>query len=101
MGTLLRWRAQGRLSFKHLKVVVFDEADVMLDQDGFKTESMMLLIQLHGETDSPQILLFSATFNEKVKQHAQIIFSTFPQRHDVQKATTPLIIDPFWNGRLM
>ena len=82
----MRWKIRGWLSFKHLKVLVFDEADVMLDQENFKTESIMLLIQLYQETHSPQILLFSATYNEKVKQHTQIMFSTFPPTHDVQKA---------------
>ncbi|XP_002987850.2 DEAD-box ATP-dependent RNA helicase 38 [Selaginella moellendorffii] len=55
------------LDVQHLKVLVFDEADHMLDQNGFRDFSMKLLRRINKQAPSCQLLLFSATFSEKVK----------------------------------
>lgn len=85
MGTLQRWRQHGVLDFKHMKVVVFDEADVMLGEEGFGDHSLVMMNFIDNEAELPQVLLFSATYNEKVRTYAETLFSTF-QRPAVQKA---------------
>jgi ATP-dependent RNA helicase DDX19/DBP5 len=43
-GTLKRWMTRDRiLETKHIKILVFDEADQMLAQDGFQDDSMRML----------------------------------------------------------
>ena len=84
IGTLQRWRQLGILPFKDLKVVVFDEADVMVERDEFGDHSLMMMLMIDREATLPQILLFSATYNEKVRVYVETLFTTF-KRPGVRK----------------
>lgn len=72
-GKLRDWINKRVLAIKNVKILVFDEADEMLKQDGFADDSVRLIKQLRAAVPDLQILLFSATFNEQVKRFAQKI----------------------------
>jgi ATP-dependent RNA helicase DDX19/DBP5 len=72
-GKLKDWIGRRVLNIKSMKILVFDEADEMLKQDGFADDSVRLIKQLKTAAPDLQILLFSATFNENVKRFAQKI----------------------------
>lgn len=72
-GKLKDWISRRVLNIKSMKILVFDEADEMLKQDGFADDSVRLIKQLKQASPGLQILLFSATFNEDVKRFAQKI----------------------------
>lgn len=70
-GTLKRWMTKDRiLKTRGIKILVFDEADHMLDQDGFQDDSLRIMSNIAKSSPHLQVLLFSATFSEKVKQFA-------------------------------
>ncbi|XP_024368862.1 DEAD-box ATP-dependent RNA helicase 38 [Physcomitrium patens] len=70
-GTLKRWMTKDKaLDTRHVKVLVFDEADQMLDQDGFQDDSLRLWRDINRSGGNCQVLLFSATFSDKVKSFA-------------------------------
>jgi len=70
-GTLKRWMTKDRiLETKHIKILVFDEADQMLAQDGFQDDSMRMLKNIERSHVNLQVLLFSATFSDQVKDFA-------------------------------
>lgn len=69
-GKLRDWINKRILNTKNLRILVFDEADEMLKQDGFADDSVRLIKQLRAAVPDIQILLFSATFNEEVKRFA-------------------------------
>ena len=58
------------LDLKKIKVFVLDEADVMIDTQGFKDQSIILQKDL---SKACQMLLFSATYDEQVMKFAQRI----------------------------
>ncbi|XP_010504068.1 PREDICTED: DEAD-box ATP-dependent RNA helicase 38-like [Camelina sativa] len=66
-GTLKRWMSFKRLGLNHLKILVFDEADHMLATDGFRDDSLKIMKDIGRVNPNFQVLLFSATFNETVK----------------------------------
>nr|AAL09787.1 AT3g53110/T4D2_40 [Arabidopsis thaliana] len=66
-GTLKKWMAFKRLGLNHLKILVFDEADHMLATDGFRDDSLKIMKDIGRVNPNFQVLLFSATFNETVK----------------------------------
>lgn len=72
-GKLKDWINKRVLGIKNIRILVFDEADEMLKQDGFADDSVRLIKQLRTAVPDLQILLFSATFNEQVKRFAQKI----------------------------
>lgn len=72
-GKLRDWINKRVLAIKDMKILVFDEADEMLKQDGFADDSVRLIKQLRAAVPGLQILLFSATFNDTVKRFAQKI----------------------------
>mmetsp|Transcript_2958 Transcript_2958/g.6012 ORF Transcript_2958/g.6012 Transcript_2958/m.6012 type:complete len:483 (-) Transcript_2958:49-1497(-) len=72
-GKLKDWISRRMLNTRTMKILVFDEADEMLKQDGFADDSVRLIKQLKAAAPDLQILLFSATFNENVKRFAQKI----------------------------
>jgi ATP-dependent RNA helicase DDX19/DBP5 len=72
-GKLKDWINRRMLQTRNIRIRVFDEADEMLKQDGFADDSVRLIKQLKSAAPDLQILLFSATFNEKVKKFAQKI----------------------------
>ncbi|MBX9609122.1 MAG: DEAD/DEAH box helicase [Gammaproteobacteria bacterium] len=66
-GRLLDLHSQGEVNFKHLEVLILDEADRMLDM-GFIHDIRKVLKLLPAKR---QNLLFSATFNPDIRQLAQ------------------------------
>ncbi|PIA64933.1 hypothetical protein AQUCO_00100416v1 [Aquilegia coerulea] len=56
-----------KLNTSHLKVLVFDEADHMLDDDGFKDDSLKIRKLMEKDKARYQVLLFSATFSDTVR----------------------------------
>lgn len=69
-GTVLDWAKKRALDLKKIKVFVLDEADVMIDTQGFKDQSIILQKDL---SKTCQMLLFSATYDESVMKFAQRI----------------------------
>ncbi|XP_031478241.1 DEAD-box ATP-dependent RNA helicase 38 [Nymphaea colorata] len=69
-GTLKRCITSGQLSTRYMKILVFDEADHMLAEDGFQDDSLRIMKYIERSTANCQVLLFSATFNENVKDFA-------------------------------
>jgi len=66
-GRLLDLMSQGAVKFKHLEVLVLDEADRMLDM-GFIHDIKRILKML---PDKRQNLMFSATFSDDIRQLAK------------------------------
>jgi len=68
-GTMLEWCIKKRVvDMKQIKVFVLDEADVMIDTQGFKEMS----IKLHKSLPTTcQVLLFSATYDDPVMDFAK------------------------------
>jgi len=93
-GKVLGWMREKQLNCATMKILVFDEADQMMDTDGHRVDSLKIMKHLKVRvafptsrtsvcpynTDTflakllksstkqmPQVLLFSATFNERVK----------------------------------
>mmetsp|Transcript_1994 Transcript_1994/g.5197 ORF Transcript_1994/g.5197 Transcript_1994/m.5197 type:complete len:508 (+) Transcript_1994:268-1791(+) len=67
-GTLKNWVSKRMLSFKFMTILVFDEADDMLKADGFADDSLRMMKEVKRQSPDCQMLLFSATFNERVKR---------------------------------
>jgi ATP-dependent RNA helicase RhlE len=84
-GRLLDHLQQGTLDFKHLKVLVLDEADRMLDM-GFLPDIKRILGQL---PKNRQTLMFSATFDDDVTKLAKEML-TNPKRVTVGMTTKPV-----------
>ncbi|XP_043711596.1 DEAD-box ATP-dependent RNA helicase 38-like [Telopea speciosissima] len=66
-GTIKKWMSAKKLSTRDIKILVFDEADHMLAEDGFKDDSLRIMKDIERNSGHCQVLLFSATFNEVVK----------------------------------
>jgi ATP-dependent RNA helicase DDX19/DBP5 len=67
-GKVLGWMREKQLNCATMKILVFDEADQMMDTDGHRVDSLKIMKHLKSSTKvMPQVLLFSATFNERVK----------------------------------
>ncbi|KAJ8899784.1 hypothetical protein K2173_019484 [Erythroxylum novogranatense] len=66
-GTVKRLMSLRKLSVTDLKILVFDEADHMLAKDGFQDDSMKIMKDIEKSNTKCQVLLFSATFDEAVK----------------------------------
>nr|XP_023500862.1 ATP-dependent RNA helicase DDX25 isoform X4 [Equus caballus] len=70
-GTVLDWCFKRKLiDLTKIRVFVLDEADVMIDTQGFSDQSIRIQRALPSEC---QMLLFSATFEESVWQFAERI----------------------------
>lgn len=69
-GKLRDWMQKRVLDVRNVAILVFDEADEMLKQDGFADDTVRMIKQLRTANPAIQILLFSATFNERVKRFA-------------------------------
>ncbi|MED6204911.1 DEAD-box ATP-dependent RNA helicase 38 [Stylosanthes scabra] len=70
-GTIKKWISYKKLAVTRLKILVFDEADQMLAEDGFKDDSLRIMKEIEKFNSSCQVLLFSATFNETVKNFVE------------------------------
>ncbi|XP_010918007.1 DEAD-box ATP-dependent RNA helicase 38 [Elaeis guineensis] len=66
-GTIKKWISAKKLATRDMKILVFDEADHMLAEDGFKDDSERIMKDIRRSSGDCQVLLFSATFNETVK----------------------------------
>lgn len=66
-GTIKKWISLKKLSLVYMKILVFDEADHMLAEDGFKDDSLRIMNDIKRSGAKCQVLLFSATFNDRVK----------------------------------
>ncbi|XP_061346963.1 DEAD-box ATP-dependent RNA helicase 38-like [Gastrolobium bilobum] len=66
-GTINKWMAYKKLGVTRLKILVFDEADQMLAQDGFKDDSLRIMKGIEKVNSNCQVLLFSATLNDIVQ----------------------------------
>jgi ATP-dependent RNA helicase DDX19/DBP5 len=63
-GTVSLLLEKGRLASSEIKMIVLDEADEMLYKQGEDHQAIKILKKFKN----PQICLFSATFNDKVKE---------------------------------
>lgn len=84
-GRLLDHLQQGTVDFKHLKVLVLDEADRMLDM-GFLPDIKRILSQL---PKTRQTLMFSATFDDQITKLAKEMLDN-PKRVTVGTTTKPV-----------
>ncbi|KAI3970452.1 hypothetical protein MKX01_024099 [Papaver californicum] len=66
-GTIKKWMSKNRFNARDIKMLVFDEADHMLAEDGFKDDSERIMNTLRKSSAHCQVLLFSVTFNDTVK----------------------------------
>ncbi|GAB4833524.1 DEAD-box ATP-dependent RNA helicase 38 [Ancistrocladus abbreviatus] len=66
-GTIKKWISYKKLSIIFMKILVFDEADHMLAEDGFRDDSLRIMNEIKRSNTNCQVLLFSATFNDTVK----------------------------------
>lgn len=75
-GNLRIFRKLGWLFFSCLKVVVFDEADHMMDREGFGDDTTVMVETVDEDTKEnglppPQLLMFSATYRNDLKAFAK------------------------------
>ncbi|CAL5334645.1 unnamed protein product [Camellia sinensis] len=66
-GTINKWVSAKKLSMSFLKILVFDEADHMLAESGFKDDSVRIMKAIVRSAPDCQVLLFSATFDDAVR----------------------------------
>ncbi|XP_021770513.1 DEAD-box ATP-dependent RNA helicase 38-like [Chenopodium quinoa] len=78
-GTIKKWISLRKLSLSYMKILVFDEADHMLAADGFKDDSLRIMSDIKKSAPKCQVLLFSATFSELVKQFVTKAISDYNQ----------------------
>eukprot|EP00271_Cylindrocystis_brebissonii_P010554 TRINITY_DN26761_c0_g1_i1.p1 TRINITY_DN26761_c0_g1~~TRINITY_DN26761_c0_g1_i1.p1 ORF type:complete len:554 (-),score=85.84 TRINITY_DN26761_c0_g1_i1:263-1924(-) len=98
-GTLKRWMTKDKIFRPNsLCILVFDEADQMLDQDGFQDDSMRIMQNIRKATRHCQILLFSATFSEKVRRFAE---EQVPRANKVLVPREELSLDVIKQYRVM
>ncbi|GBG85926.1 hypothetical protein CBR_g40739 [Chara braunii] len=90
-GTLKRWMSKDRiLDARRMKILVFDEADHMLATEGFQDDSMRIMSMIARQSPNYQILLFSATFSERVKAFAR---NSVPRANEVFVPKEDLSLD--------
>ncbi|CAN1164627.1 DEAD-box ATP-dependent RNA helicase 38, partial [Linum perenne] len=78
-GTIKRLMSQRKLSVEEMKVLVFDEADHMLAKDGFQDDSLRIIRDIRKSQRQAQVLLFSATFDENVKNFVSKVVHDYNQ----------------------
>ncbi|KAL9686652.1 hypothetical protein QQ045_031045 [Rhodiola kirilowii] len=66
-GTISSLISTKKLSVNYVRILVFDEADHMLAEDGFKDDSLRIMKAIERSNYRCQVLLFSATFSEAMK----------------------------------
>lgn len=72
-GRLKNWVSKRQLDIDHICILVFDEADEMLKADAFADDTVRLIKTIRRRNPEVQLLLFSATYNDKVKEFAMRI----------------------------
>ncbi|KAK1400867.1 Helicase C-terminal domain-containing protein [Heracleum sosnowskyi] len=70
-GMPLYWFTARKLSMAAMTILVFDEADHMLAEGGFKQDSERIIKGIVKLRPNCQVLLFSATFNTTLKEFAR------------------------------
>ncbi|XP_059595189.1 DEAD-box ATP-dependent RNA helicase 38 isoform X4 [Vitis vinifera] len=78
-GTVKKWMSHRKLGMSNMKILVFDEADHMLAEDGFKDDSLRIMKDIERSGAQCQVLLFSATFNDTVKNFVTRIVKDYNQ----------------------
>lgn len=78
-GTVKKWMEKRKLGTSQMKILVFDEADHMLAEDGFQDDSLRIKKAIEQSSPHCQVLLFSATFNESVKNFVTRIVKDYNQ----------------------
>uniref|UniRef100_A0A2P2JR85 RNA helicase n=2 Tax=Rhizophora mucronata TaxID=61149 RepID=A0A2P2JR85_RHIMU len=78
-GTIKRLMSQKKLGVSDIKVLVFDEADLMLNRDGFQDDSLRIMKDIEKYNPHVQVLLFSATFDDTVKNFVSKIVHDYNQ----------------------
>ncbi|CAK7343294.1 unnamed protein product [Dovyalis caffra] len=78
-GTIKRLMSQRKLGVTDIKVLVFDEADHMLAKDGFQDDSLRIMKDIQRFNSHCQVLLFSATFDETVKNFVPKVVKDYNQ----------------------
>ncbi|KAF5750453.1 DEAD-box ATP-dependent RNA helicase 38 [Tripterygium wilfordii] len=78
-GTIKKWMTIGKLSLRFMKILVFDEADHMLDADGFRDDSLRIMREIRKSSPHCQVLLFSATFSDSVRNFVTRIVEDYNQ----------------------
>uniref|UniRef100_A0A5B7BGM0 RNA helicase n=1 Tax=Davidia involucrata TaxID=16924 RepID=A0A5B7BGM0_DAVIN len=66
-GTINKWVTARKLGMSCMKILVFDEADHMLAESGFKDDSLRIMKTIVRCNADCQVLLFSATFDDAVR----------------------------------
>ncbi|KAE8731561.1 DEAD-box ATP-dependent RNA helicase 38 [Hibiscus syriacus] len=67
-GTINKWMSTKQLGASNVKILVFDEADHMLAEDGFKDDSLRIMKDIQGMSSHCQILLFCAHLVMVIKE---------------------------------
>eukprot|EP00877_Chromochloris_zofingiensis_P006155 jgi/Chrzof1/1793/Cz10g21100.t1 len=89
-GKMKNWFSNRLLDPDNVSILVFDEADEMLKADAFADDSVRMIKTIRKRSPNVQLLLFSATFNDKVKSFAQKIA---PQANQVFVPKEELSLD--------
>ena len=80
-GKMMNLISSRKLVLDTVRVLVFDEADEMMKVDGFKDTSVGMIQNVRKVSEGVQILLFSATFGDSVKNYVtKVMFPTFANR---------------------
>ncbi|XP_059635866.1 DEAD-box ATP-dependent RNA helicase 38-like [Cornus florida] len=66
-GTIKKRLEAKKLGMSYMKILVFDEADHMLAKTGFKDDSLRIMKAIVKCNSDCQVLLFSATFDDAVR----------------------------------
>ncbi|CAD7699818.1 unnamed protein product [Ostreobium quekettii] len=69
-GRLKFWISRRMLGLGKMKVVVLDEADNMLEGQGFADDSFRMIREIRSQSPNIQLLMFSATYNDVVRKFA-------------------------------
>eukprot|EP00803_Ostreobium_quekettii_P008204 evm.model.scf_1907.5 EVM.evm.TU.scf_1907.5 scf_1907:24284-27396(+) len=69
-GRLKFWISRRMLGLGKMKVVVLDEADNMLEAQGFADDSFRMIREIRSQSPGIQLLMFSATYSEVVRKFA-------------------------------
>ncbi|XP_004306168.1 PREDICTED: DEAD-box ATP-dependent RNA helicase 38-like [Fragaria vesca subsp. vesca] len=78
-GTVHKLISYKKLGVSKLKVLVFDEADHMLAEDGFRDDSLRIKKEIDKFSPHCQVLLFSATFNEMITKFIPRVMKDYNQ----------------------
>ncbi|KAL2554405.1 DEAD-box ATP-dependent RNA helicase 38 [Forsythia ovata] len=66
-STINKWILAKKLGMSQMKILVFDEADHMLAESGFRDDSVKIMKAIVRCNSNCQVLLFSATFDDAVR----------------------------------